>query len=54
MNTPLFILRAKQLGFSLSELDEFEEGFIMDVIIESANDHETYQRIASQSDFDNF
>ena len=54
MNTALFVLRAKQLGLTLNELDELDEGFVLDLIIESGNDNETYQRVASQSDFDNF
>ena len=54
MNTAIFVLRAIQLGLSLSELDELDEGFVLDMIIESANDQETYQRVASQSDFDSF
>ena len=48
------MLRAIQLGLSLNELDELEEGFVLDMIIESANDQETYQRVASQCDFDSF
>ena len=54
MNTAIFMLRAVQLGLSLNELDELEEGFVLDMIIESANDNETYQRVASQADFDSF
>ena len=50
----MFILRAVQLGLSLEELDELDEGFVLDLLIESANDQETYQRVASQSDFDSF
>lgn len=54
MTTALFMLRAVQLGLSLEELDELEEGFVLDMIIESANDNEKYDRTASQADFDNF
>lgn len=54
MNTAVFILRAKQLGLSLEELDELDEGFVLDMIIEAANDHETHQRIATQAEFDKF
>ena len=54
MNTAVFILRAKQLGLSLEELDELDEGFVLDMMIEAANDHETYQRIATQAEFDKF
>ncbi len=52
MNTAIFVLRAKQLGLSLDELDELEEGFVLDMIIESANDNEIYDHIATQADFD--
>ena len=50
------MLRAKQLGFSIQELDEVEEGLVIDMLIESANDHEigSYARLASQADFDSF
>ena len=54
MNTAIFILRAKQLGLLLEELDELDEGFILDLIIESANDHEAYRKVAGQDEFDNF
>lgn len=50
------MLRAKQLGFSIQELDEVDEGLIIDMSIESANDQESrsYARIAGQADFDSF
>lgn len=54
MNTALYILRAKQIGLSLSEMEELEEGFITDMIIESNNDHCDYKELASQEDFDKF
>ena len=52
MNTAVFVLRAKQLGLSLDEMDELDEGFVMDMIIEAANDHEVYQKVATQTDYD--
>lgn len=49
------MLRAKQMGLSLSEMDILEEGFITDMIIESGNDqYDGYKEIANQSDFDSF
>jgi hypothetical protein len=50
------MLRAKQLGLTLSELDEMEEGAVMDMIIESANDlhDDEYSQVATQNDFDAF
>ena len=48
------MLRAKQLGFSLEEMDQLEEGQIMDCIIESGNDmcQDEYCEVATQADFD--
>lgn len=55
MNTALYVLRAKQMGLSLSEMEELEEGFITDMIIESNNDsYDGYREMASQEDFDKF
>lgn len=48
------MVRAKQLGLSLFEMDELEEGMILDMIIESGNDQCDYQELASQEDFDKF
>ncbi|MDY2946172.1 hypothetical protein [Bilifractor sp. HCP3S3_D3] len=50
------MLRAKQLGFSLAELDSVEEGLVMDMIIESGNDlcDDEYRQVATQQDFDSF
>ncbi len=50
------MLRAKQLGLSIEELSEMEEGMVMDMIIESGNDsHEDeYRQVADQRDFDAF
>lgn len=50
------MLRAKQLGFSLEELDNVEEGLVMDMIIESGNDlcDDEYRQVATQSDYDAF
>jgi hypothetical protein len=48
------MLRAKQLGFSLAELEQVEEGLVMDMIIESGNDlhDDEYCQVATQVDFD--
>ena len=55
MNTAVFMVRAKQMGLTLIEMDELEEGFIMDMIIESGNDnYDGYREVATQSDFDSF
>lgn len=54
MTTALFLLRCKQLHFSLDELDEIPSGLVMDCFTESSNDSYDYQPIATQADFDNF
>ena len=54
MTTALYFLRAKQLGFSYSELDSLEVGFVFDLIIESNNDKCEYKTLATQADFDAF
>lgn len=50
------MLRAKQLGLSLAELDQMDEGMVVDMIIEAGNDlHEDdYSQVATQEDFDQF
>lgn len=52
MTTALFLLRCKQLGFSLDELDQLSTGQIFDVFTESGNDNVDYARVATQDDFD--
>ena len=42
------------MGLSLSEMEELEEGFITDMIIESNNDSCEYKELAGQADFDAF
>lgn len=50
------MLRAKQMGLSIAELDEMEEGLVMDMIIESGNDlcEDEYCQVADQKMFDAF
>ena len=42
------------MGLTLSELDELDEGTVMDMIIESGNDFcdDEYRQGATQEDFD--
>lgn len=56
MNTALFMLRAKQIGLSLDEMNRLDYGTVLDMFIESANDShgDEYTVIASQEDFDAF
>ena len=54
MNTPLYLLRAFQLGIHMEDLEKLEFGMVVDMFTESSNDTVKYQEIASQSDFDKF
>ena len=54
MTTPLFLLRAVQLGLSLSELELLTIGMVNDMHIESRNDEYKYKEVAGQEDFDKF
>lgn len=54
MTTALLLLRAAQLGISMSDLDLLTIGMIQDMYTEAINDQETYARVATQEDFDKF
>lgn len=54
MTTPLFLLRAVQLGVTVSDMDLLTIGLIMDMYTESMNDNEKYPDMATQKDFDKF
>ena len=54
MNTALFMLRAVQLGLSMRDLEELEEGFVLDMLAEKSNDSAEYRDLPTQADFDNF
>ena len=54
MTTPLFMLRAVQLGISIADLDLLTIGLVVDMYTESANDQEDYDLVASQEDMDKF
>lgn len=54
MTTPLFLLRCTEIGVSIRDLDLLSIGLIIDMWTEKANDRETYDRIATQEDFDRF
>ena len=53
MTVGLYMLRCKELGFSINELDQVERGDIFDMLAEKANDMEEYPYKATQADFDN-
>lgn len=51
MTSALTILRAKQVGFTLDEIDSLTWGQLMDVIIESANDNYKYPVKGTSEDY---
>ncbi len=54
MNTGIFMLRCKELGLSLDELELIEYGMVQDMLIEKSNDQYEYPYKATQKDFDRF
>lgn len=52
MTSALMVLRAKQVGFTLDEMDSLTWGQLMDVIIESANDNYKYPKLGTKSDYE--
>ena len=54
MNTAVFLLRAVQLGVSLSDLDLLTVGMVNDMYTELMNDDVKYPVKATQQDFDRF
>ena len=51
MTSALIVLRAKQVGFSLEEIDSLTWGQVMDVIVESANDNYKYPKKGTTEDY---
>lgn len=54
MTTPLFMLRAAQLGISVRDLELLSIGIILDMCTEKDNDSYKYPQLAQQEDFDRF
>ena len=55
MTTALFLLRAAQLGISISDLGLLTIGMVQDMYVEAYNDGRgEYARVADQEDFDRF
>ena len=54
MTTPLYMLRAVQMGLDISDLALLEVGEILDMIIERGNDDYKWPQMATQADFDKF
>ena len=54
MTTDLFLLRVAQLGIPIRDLELLSIGMVSDMFIESCNDENEYDQLASQDDFDKF
>ena len=54
MTTPLFLLRCVELGVSVRDLELLTIGLILDMWTEKSNDDISYDRMATQEDFDKF
>lgn len=54
MSTALLLLRATQLGLHIADLEEIDEGMLLDMFVESANDREEYTAKPTQSMMDRF
>ena len=48
------MLRCKELGLSINELENIDYGLVEDMLIERGNDGHEYPYKASQEDFDKF
>jgi len=54
MTTGLYLLRCKELGLTVFELEEIDFGLVMDMLTEQGNDSHKYPYKATQKDFDKF
>lgn len=48
------MLRCKELGLSVNELENIDFGLVQDMLVEKANDEHKWPYKASQKDFDRF
>ena len=48
------MLRCKELGLTIDELEHIDFGLVEDMLIEKSNDEYKYPYKASQKDFDRF
>lgn len=48
------MLRCKELGLSVDELEQLDFGLVVDMLTEQGNDEYKYPYKASQADFDKF
>lgn len=51
MTSAFVVLRGKQAGFSLDEMDSLTWGQLMDVIVESSNDRYKYPQKGTSEDY---
>ena len=54
MTTPLFLLRCVELGIGIADLDLLTIGLVLDMWTEKSNDDISYDRMATQEDYDKF
>ena len=54
MTPPLFLLRCVELGIGIADLDLLTIGLVLDMWTEKSNDDISYDRMATQEDFDKF
>ena len=52
MTTPLFLLRASQLGVSVRDIELLSVGLVLDMHAESANDSVEYDRMGDAADLE--
>ena len=54
----LYLLRAKQIGLTIADMEQLEEGMVYELMAEMANDEAqskgAYRQVATQKDFDKF
>ena len=48
------MLRCKELGLSVTDLENIDFGLVMDMLVEKGNDEYNYPYKASQDDFNRF
>lgn len=48
------MLRCKELGLSINELEQIDYGLVVDMLTEKGNDKYEYPIKATQQDFDKF
>lgn len=48
------MLRCKELGLSVEDLEQIDFGLVQDMLVEKANNEHRWPYKATQKDFDNF